>query len=87
MDGNEAFGILLAEEGETMRTGPIHATSRVVLGAGVGGLLVWLGMRASRWLQSELAYQRWRRARTPHHEILGIGAVMPLNYQHQKSAR
>ena len=35
----------------------------VVLAAGACGLLVWLGVRGSRWLKGELAYQRWRRQR------------------------
>ena len=35
----------------------------VAAGAGAFGLLVWLGVRGSRWLQGELAYQRWRRQR------------------------
>lgn len=36
---------------------------QTVLGAGMGGLVVWLGVRVSRWLKAELAYQRWRRQR------------------------
>jgi len=38
---------------------------RLVLGAGVGGLVAWLGVRGSTWLKRELAYQRWLRLRTP----------------------
>ena len=37
--------------------------SQVMLSAGAGGLLVWLGVRGSRWLKGELAYYRWRRQR------------------------
>ena len=35
----------------------------VVLGAGVSGLLAWLGVRRSTWFKGEVAYQRWRRQR------------------------
>ena len=34
-----------------------------MVGAGVGGLLLWLGVRGSRWLKGEFAYYRWRRQR------------------------
>ncbi len=34
-----------------------------MVGAGVGGLLLWLGVRGSRWVKGELAYYRWRRQR------------------------
>ena len=40
----------------------------VILGAGVSGLLAWLGVRGSIWLKGELAYQRWRRQRA--HNII-----------------
>ena len=36
---------------------------QTMLGAGVGGLLLWLGVRGSRWMKGELAYYRWRRQR------------------------
>ncbi len=39
--------------------------SLVVLSAGVGGMLVWVGVLGQDWLRRELAYQRWRRLRTP----------------------
>lgn len=38
---------------------------QVMLAAGVGGLLVWIGVRGSTWLEGELAYYRWRRQRFP----------------------
>ncbi len=37
--------------------------SASIPGAAVGALVVWLGVRASRWLKAELAYQRWRHQR------------------------
>ena len=40
----------------------------VTLGAGFGGLLLWLGVRGSRWVKGELAYYRWRRQRV--HRII-----------------
>lgn len=42
--------------------------SQVMLSAGAGGFLVWLGVRGSRWLKGELAYYRWRRQRV--HRII-----------------
>ena len=48
-----------------------------MLGAGAGGLLVWLGVRGSRWVKGELAYYRWRRQRL--HEItLRTPEAIPL---------
>ena len=41
----------------------LHRVRLVAAGAGAFGLLVWLGVRGSRWLTGELAYQRWRRTR------------------------
>ncbi len=35
----------------------------VLLGVGVGGLILWLGIRGSAWLTGELAYPRGRRPR------------------------
>lgn len=40
-----------------------RTAGQAVLVAGLGGLLVWPGVRASHWLQAELAYHRWRRQR------------------------
>lgn len=37
--------------------------SQIMLTAGASGLLVWLGVRGSRWVKGELAYYRWRRQR------------------------
>lgn len=42
--------------------------SHIMFGAGVGGVLVWLGGRGSRWAKGELAYYRWRRQRV--HRII-----------------
>lgn len=44
---------------------PMKKASLVVLSAGVGGMLVWVGVLGQDWLRRELAYQRWRRLRTP----------------------
>ncbi len=41
----------------------MRKASRLVLGAGLGGLVVWVGVRGSNWLKGELAYWRWRRQR------------------------
>jgi hypothetical protein len=41
----------------------VNAVGRLVLGAGVSGLVVWLSARGSNWLRDELTYQRWRRQR------------------------
>lgn len=49
----------------------LNGASRVLLGAGLGGLVIWLGVRGSRWLKSELAYQRWRRQRVHHIIVSG----------------
>lgn len=38
-----------------------RTAGQAVLVAGLGGLLVWLGVRASHWLQGELAYHRRRQ--------------------------
>ena len=37
----------------------------IALGLGVGGILGWLEILVPAWLKRELAYQRWRRSRTP----------------------
>ena len=44
---------------------PMKKAGLVVLSAGVGGMLVWVGVLGQDWLRRELAYQRWRRLRTP----------------------
>ena len=44
---------------------PMKKAGLVVLSAGAGGMLVWLGVLGQDWLRRELAYQRWRRLRIP----------------------
>jgi hypothetical protein len=51
----------------------------VAAGAGACGLLVWLGVRGSRWLRGEIAYQRWRRQRI-HKIVLPHPGPTPAQY-------
>lgn len=62
----------------------LNRVGLVVLGAGLGGLILWLGVRGSTWLTRELAYQRWRRQR--FHPIL-LGPPAAGLAQHLASGR
>lgn len=57
----------------------MKTVGRVALGAGVSGLVVWLGVRGSTWLKEELAYQRWRRQRF-HTVVLPNPTAVPPEY-------
>jgi len=46
--------------------------SASIPGAGVGGLVVWLGVRVSRWLKAE----RWRRQRV-HNKVARTQPLAP----------